>query len=149
MTWWLIFIHFVYILYINLNTVNRRINKQIHVYIKRWKHMRIYGIADFEMEEYRGIGRTRAYRRYKNLTKALRKKKLSDKWLLRETWSRSYYPNLNQYSKNKIHCSCPLCRAKTNNKGRTGSWAPNYNPKISDIRKNEAMDFSYDEYLKM
>ena len=111
--------------------------------------MRIYGIADFEMEEYRGIGRTRAYRRYKNLTKALRKKKLSDKWLLRGTWSRSYYPNLNQYSKNKIHCSCPLCRAKTNNKGRTGGWAPNYNPKISDIRKNEAMDFSYEEYLKM
>lgn len=31
--------------------------------------------------------------------------------------SHSYYDNLHQYSKNKIHCSCPMCAAKTKNKG--------------------------------
>ena len=40
----------------------------------------------------------------------------------------SYYNNLHQYSKNKIHCSCPLCAAKSKTKyGR--------NMKISEIRK--------------
>ena len=28
-----------------------------------------------------------------------------------------YYKHDGMYSKNKIHCSCPLCAAKTNNKG--------------------------------
>ena len=74
--------------------------------------------------------RKRAWRRYKNYTKALRKRKidLNSNW-----WPYSYdnyltfwingyrcgwYDNLHQYSKNKIHCSCPMCSFKTNNRGR-------------------------------
>lgn len=38
-------------------------------------------------------------------TKAKRKSSISSRIL-----GYSYYDNLHQYSKNKIHCSCPLCR---------------------------------------
>lgn len=55
--------------------------------------------------------RTRAERRNFNIKKALRKKRLSDAWLI----DNHYYNNLHQYSKNKIHCSCPMCSRKTNN----------------------------------
>ena len=55
--------------------------------------------------------------------KALRKRRLAEaiyrSWKNRneeEAWE--YYDNLHQYSKNKIHCSCPLCSAKTRNKGK-------------------------------
>ena len=32
-----------------------------------------------------------------------------------------YYDNLHQYSKNKIHCSCPLCREQRTNSPKTFS----------------------------
>ena len=63
--------------------------------------------------------RTRAERRYLNKKKALRKR-----WITRNAYSsysidmQEYYDNLHQYSKNKIHCSCPMCSSKTNNRGR-------------------------------
>lgn len=50
-------------------------------------------------------------RRHKNISKALRKQNIC----LKE-YGFEYYDNLHQYSKNKIHCSCSLCSAKTNNK---------------------------------
>ena len=55
-----------------------------------------------------------------------------------------FYKNLHQYSKNKIHCSCPMCSAKTRNKGgsKTKGMAPPINYKISDIRKIQRMDIS-------
>ena len=59
--------------------------------------------------------RTRAERRHNDFKKALRKKRLSDAWMWPE---HHYYDNLHQYSKNKIHCSCPICTQKTNNRGR-------------------------------
>ena len=59
--------------------------------------------------------RTRAERRHNDFKKALRKKRLSDVWMWPE---HPYYDNLHQYSKNKIHCSCPMCKQKTNNRGR-------------------------------
>lgn len=45
-------------------------------------------------------------------------------------------------SKGKIHCSCPMCRSKTKNKGRRrqGSWSPALNYTIADKRKLAAMD---------
>lgn len=48
--------------------------------------------------------RTKAERRHKDFSKALRKKKICE-----EQYGFEYYDNLHQYSKNKIHCSCPLC----------------------------------------
>ena len=54
------------------------------------------------------------------------------------------YNNLHQYSKNKIHCSCPNCNTKTRNKGSRRYRSGNYNPAIhysaSDLRKIIEMD---------
>ena len=62
-----------------------------------------------------------------------------------------YYSNLHQFSKNKIHCSCPMCSAKTRNKGKrrqlAHGFAPSLNYKISDLRKIQRLDFSEEEDL--
>ena len=52
-----------------------------------------------------------------------------------------YYDNLPQYSKNKIHCSCPMCAKKTNNRGRHkyyGKGSKNW--KHSDLIKIMRLD---------
>ncbi len=51
--------------------------------------------------------RTRAEKRRNDWKKAIRKRKII------RHYGFDYYDNLHQYSKNKIHCSCPICRAKT------------------------------------
>lgn len=56
---------------------------------------------------------SRAETRHQCWRHAIRKQRLV-RALQRFDW----YDNLHQYSKNKIHCSCPLCRAKTRNKGK-------------------------------
>ena len=92
----------------------------------------------------------RAYNRYMSRRKALRKRRIA-----REIycfWKRygseddnwEYYNNLHQYSKNKIHCSCPACNAKTRNKGKrrykSGNYSPGINYKASDLKKIITMD---------
>ena len=60
--------------------------------------------------------RGRAWRRYKNYTKAKRKKELDKDIHLRSWYGNMYgqpwYDNLHQYSKNTIFCSCHMCSAK-------------------------------------
>lgn len=51
---------------------------------------------------------SRSHSRKMNIKHALRKQKIS-----REVFGHEYYDNLHQYSHNKIHCSCPLCRSKS------------------------------------
>ena len=88
--------------------------------------------------------RSRAYNRDVSKRKALRKKRISDNF-----WPHAsdypYYDNLHQYSKNKIHCSCPSCSAKTRNKGKRGQtahgWNPSKNYKHSDLRKLTRLDY--------
>lgn len=82
----------------------------------------------------------RAYTRAKTWTKALRKyhidrDKSAGRWSL-------WYDNLHQYADNAIHCSCPMCRAKTNNKNRKGgrSYESPKNWSISDKRKIDEME---------
>lgn len=85
--------------------------------------------------------RGRAYNRDVSRRKALRKKRISDNF-----WPHAaeypYYDNLHQYSKNKIHCSCPMCSQKSKNKGRRArkNYNPTHNFKASDVRKFEKMD---------
>lgn len=67
--------------------------------------------------------RNMAEKRHNDWRKAIRKKRIINAY----GWD--YYDNLHQYSKNKIHCSCPLCRGLTK-KGQNN---------ISDIRKLENM----------
>lgn len=70
--------------------------------------------------------RTTAEKRHNDWKKAIRKKKIIN------AYGFDYYDNLHQYSKNKIHCSCPLCSGKSDmNRGIVS---------ISDKRKIEDMD---------
>ena len=85
--------------------------------------------------------RGRAYNRDVSRRKALRKKHISDHfWMCAN--NHPYYDNLHQYSKNKIHCSCPMCSQKSKNKGKRArkNYNPTHNFKASDVRKFEKMD---------
>ena len=88
--------------------------------------------------------------RRRSIVKALRKRKL-DKQVTWYSDERGYglYNNLHQYSKNKIHCSCPMCSAKTRNKGgsKHKGMSPSINYKISDIRKLQRLEYSKTEDL--
>ena len=70
---------------------------------------------------------SRAYNRKVSIRKALRKKRIA------EEITSMTYDNLHQYSKNKVHCSCPMCNEKTNVKG-----AHNY--KHSELKKLSGME---------
>lgn len=78
----------------------------------------------------------RGLRRKRDFNHAIRKKKMSDfdvhswsgnsaHYVIRASW----YDNLHQYSKNKIHCSCWMCQSRS---GENNS-AKNY--RASDRRK--------------
>lgn len=58
--------------------------------------------------------RTKAERRKNDYNKAIRKKNIAE-----HHYGWAYYDNVHQYSKNKIHCSCPLCSSKTSKYGNT------------------------------
>ena len=55
------------------------------------------------------IHKNRGNRRKQNARKALRKQRIS-----REIFDCEMYDNLHEYDKNKVHCSCPMCKDKTN-----------------------------------
>jgi len=65
----------------------------------------------------------------KTKSKALRKYNLSKE--LYSRFSIGGYRHFGQYRKGKIHCSCPLCRAKVKYNGY----------KISDIKKLEKLKY--------
>ena len=96
--------------------------------------------------------RSRPWRRWKDYTKARRKYEL-DKELsymgydpkTGEQRQYLYYKHLHEYSKGKIHCSCPLCSAKTRNKGNCKRWAPALNYKPSDRRKVDSWNNQMEE----
>ncbi len=63
-------------------------------------------------------------------------------------WAYKYEGEL---SKGKIHCSCGMCRAKVNNKGKhrfikAGNAHPSKNWKPSDLKKIEGMKAAIVEY---
>ena len=86
---------------------------------------------------------SRAYNRDVSKRKALRKRRITQEvyWGGKD---HPYYDNLHQFSKNKIHCSCPMCSTKSKNRGkrREKAWnySPTYNWKIADRRRFERMD---------
>ena len=105
--------------------------------------------------------RNRAWRRKKDFSKAERKRNI-DLAVSYYNWKEynnplcpynsfinyGMYDNIHQYSKNKIHCSCPMCSAKTTNKrAKKVFYAPSWNPTITDLRKEMAMDEDELEYL--
>lgn len=78
-----------------------------------------------------------------SILKALRKRRIDHDVYDYHDREYGYYRSLHQYSKNKIHCSCPMCSAKTKNKGRRKKnwWAPPRNYKISDVRKIQKLEY--------
>lgn len=95
--------------------------------------------------------RTRAWRRHKDFTKARRKQKLDNSyhWYYNDAEGMHlypWYPNLHQYSKNKIHCSCPMCRRKTKNHGAAALYNGTYNPSLHDKRVDEAIKQEVEEW---
>ena len=84
-----------------------------------------------------------------SIRKAKRKKRICNYYY----WNREhpYYDNLHQYSKNKIHCSCPMCSQKTRNKGKRRNKCGNYSRQIcykaSDLKKVISMDQDENETL--
>lgn len=77
----------------------------------------------------------RAKRRKTDAKKAIHKQKIA---LNVKGWKQ--FDNLHQYSKNKIHCSCSMCRAKTKKKeNKLGTFHRNgKNWKHSDLQKIES-----------
>lgn len=93
--------------------------------------------------------RPKAYNRYKAYTKAKRKQQLARE-IYHDGVEHPYYDNLHQYSKNKIHCSCPFCSAKTKNKGRRGheNYNPTWNYRTSEKRKLMSMEYDKAEFFE-
>ena len=83
--------------------------------------------------------RTRAERRHNSWSKARRKRNIC-----RAAYHFEWYDNLHQYSKNKIHCSCPMCASKTNRK-RKNWYGVGYNPPVRDKRQIEKLDYDLEE----
>lgn len=91
--------------------------------------------------------RTTALKRHNDWKKAIRKKNICE-----QVYGIEYYNNLHQYSKNKVHCSCPLCAAKTgdthSNRKITGTHQRygKKNWKIGDKRKIQVLNDKLKEY---
>lgn len=82
--------------------------------------------------------RTLSEKRHNDWKKAIRKKRIVHEVY---RWDEGYYDNLHQYSKNKIFCSCPLCRAKTSKLKMKKSYGPGgKNWPIKDEKRIEEMD---------
>lgn len=91
------------------------------------------------------------YNRDVSIRKALRKRRISRYDYFYRVEDKDYYDNLHQYSKNKVHCSCPACQTKTRNKGhrryRKGGYHRSLNYKACDLRRQLAMDEEELEYM--
>ena len=84
--------------------------------------------------------RNKPYRREMRRKHIKRKKRIAEYIYSGE----SYYSEDGRYDKNKIHCSCPMCSQKINNKVRNrlkhGNYYPSKNWKHSDKLKIDKMD---------
>ena len=69
------------------------------------------------------IHRHRGNRRYQTYLKAKRKARIVHE--LNDYW---FYPHFGQYRKGKIHCSCPMCAAKTNTRVNKSRGAVSSSP---------------------
>lgn len=86
------------------------------------------------------VHRTRAQRRKISVAKALRKQRLDRS--ISPLGDSPMYQNLHQFSKNKIHCSCILCRRKSNDRH---AMSRKFCPTAADARKLNKLDNSYQE----
>ena len=90
--------------------------------------------------------RNRGWRRAKNIAKAKRKRRI-DRYYSDSIFYYPWYNNLHQYSKNKIHCSCPMCRRKRKNRGAAAMYNGSFNPTMQDRRRLDSMIYDEEEYF--
>lgn len=84
----------------------------------------------------------RGERRKINFSHAVRKKKIDTQIPFWADYPR--YDNLHQYSKNKIHCSCPDCRGRSPSHGNNSIEQL----KISEKRKIHSLESQLeDEFI--
>ena len=93
--------------------------------------------------------RNRAERRKLRQKKIRRKKKI-----VKEVYGFPYYHEDGKYSKGKIHCSCPMCSAKTNTAGIFGTYG-RFKKKYTNrdrreyIRaKQDILDWQEEDYVE-
>lgn len=80
--------------------------------------------------------RTKAERRHNDWVKIRRKAKIiKDIWEDKEWYDGFWKTQKHRLSKNKIHCSCPICAAKTKIHG----------PSLADYKMFERLQSSLDE----
>ena len=91
--------------------------------------------------------RGKAWRRHKDYSKAKRKKDIDYSIHAGSIHFHPWYNNLHQYSDNKIHCSCPMCRDKSKNKGAAAMYSGTSNPTMMDLRRQLSMNDDYLEYF--
>lgn len=84
-----------------------------------------------------------AERRHNDWKKAIRKSRIVHNVY---GWKEGWYDNLHQYSKNKIHCSCPICRCKTRDRDRRYGSKENWS--MMDLRRLADMIDQAKEYLE-
>lgn len=93
------------------------------------------------------MNRDRSYYR-KMRSKHIRRKKRIAHLNFGNGWGYEYD---GMYNKGKIHCSCPMCSRKTNNKGKNrlkhGNYYPSKDWKHSDLQKIQKMDDELKEYM--
>lgn len=87
----------------------------------------------------------KAERRKNDWHHALRKKHRSAYYCQDQAW----YQNLHQYSKGKIHCSCPMCASKTRGKIVKKMCGPGENWSERDRRRMDSMEESVREYQEI
>ena len=104
------------------------------------------------MDIYEGLekDKRREKKKKNDYKKAIRKRRLTKElYSSNSDCNWDYYNNLHQYSKNKIHCSCGMCRAKTNDKKHklySTTHRKNKNWTHSDRKKIEKMKADLSEY---
>ena len=82
------------------------------------------------------MSRTKAERRYQDWLHSLKKATIIKSVWKDHTWfDGTYKDQMHRLSKGKIHCSCPICSAKSNRNGYT----------VSDLKKFEALQSSVEE----
>ena len=81
------------------------------------------------------MNRTRDYYRKMRAKHIKRKKRIVSHW---KWFEDGYYPHDGMYSKGKIHCSCPLCKAK--------AYYGKHTPTIQE-RRRQPSDADYNDML--
>lgn len=88
---------------------------------------------------------TTAEKRHNDWKKAIRKRQIDRDTQGSSCYKQDMYDNLHQYSKNKVHCSCPLCSAKTKKsrrdwEGGGKNWSASDQRKVDEM-KDQEFDF--------